>query len=147
MGTITKRALAAAMASSESKVSTSSASKVAEGASKVVDSASAVAKDSDADGLCEFGSKYVCNNDFFRARIMRYPPFVHEDSPFFEGKDERCHCSCACGKEEAYKYTDSYLLAQLKDATSARQTEAPSAQAMHASTEDLKAEAEAAEVV
>merc|ERR1712078_766239 len=104
MGTITKRALAAAMASSESKVSTSSASKVAEGASKVVDSASAVAKDSDADGLCEFGSKYVCNNDFFRARIMRYPafvwiygcsqipegsPFAHEDSPFFEGKDER----------------------------------------------------------
>ena len=51
--TITKRALAAAMASSESKVSTPSASKVAEGASKVVDSASAVAKDySDADGLC-----------------------------------------------------------------------------------------------
>ena len=49
----TKRALAAAMASSESKVSTPSASKVAEGASKVVDSASAVAKDySDADGLC-----------------------------------------------------------------------------------------------
>merc|ERR1712205_172767 len=39
---ITKRALAAAMASSESKVSTPSASKVAEGASKVVDSASAV---------------------------------------------------------------------------------------------------------
>ena len=57
------------------------------------------------------------------------------------------HCSCACGKEEAYKYTDSYVVAQLKDATSARQTEAPSAQAMHASTEDLKAEAEAAEVV
>ena len=58
------------------------------------------------------------------------------------------HCSCACGKEEAYKYTDSCLLAQLKDAKpSARQTEAPSAQAMHASTEDLKAEAEAAEVV
>lgn len=51
--TIIKRALAAAMASSESKVSTPSASKVAEGASKVVDSASAVAKDySDADGLC-----------------------------------------------------------------------------------------------
>ena len=53
ISTITKRALAAAMASSESKVSTPSASKVAEGASKVVDSASAVAKDySDADGLC-----------------------------------------------------------------------------------------------
>merc|ERR1712205_75930 len=153
---ITKRALAAAMASSESKVSTPSAS-------KVVDSASAVAKDySDADGLCECGTKYVCNSDFFRVRIMRYPafvwiygcsqipedsPFAHEDSPFFEGKDDRCHCSCACGKEEAYKYTDSYVVAQLKDATSARQTEAPSAQAMHASTEDLKAEAEAAEVV
>merc|ERR1712216_824165 len=163
MGTITKRALAAAMASSESKVSTPSASKVAEGASKVVDSASAVAKDySDADGLCECGTKYVCNSDFFRVRIMRYPafvwiygcsqipedsPFAHEDSPFFEGKDDRCHCSCACGKEEAYKYTDSCVVAQLKDATSARQTEAPSAQAMHASTEDLKAEAEAAEVV
>ena len=58
------------------------------------------------------------------------------------------HCSCACGKEEAYKYTDSYVLAQLKDAKpSARPAEAPSAQAMHASTEDLKAEAEAAEVV
>merc|ERR1712205_178817 len=153
---ITKRALAAAMASSESKVSTP-------GASKVVDSASAVAKDySDADGLCECGTKYVCNSDFFRVRIMRYPafvwiygcsqipedsPFAHEDSPFFEGKDDRCHCSCACGKEGAYKYTDSNLLAQLKDATSACQTEAPSAQAMHASTEDLKAEAEAVEVV
>ena len=58
------------------------------------------------------------------------------------------HCSCACGKEEAYKYTDAYVLAQLKDARpSVPQTEAPSAQAMHASTEDLKAEAEAAEVV
>merc|ERR1711934_813037 len=105
----------------------------------------------------------VCNSDFFRVRIMRYPafvwiygcsqipedpPFAHEDSPFFEGKDDRCHCSCACGKEEAYKYTDAYVVAQLKDARpSVPQTEAPSAQAMHASTEDLKAEAEAAEVV
>jgi hypothetical protein len=81
------------------------------------------------------------------SQIPEDSPFAHEDSPFFEGKDDRCHCSCACGKEGAYKYTDASLLAQLKDATSARQTEAPSAQAMHASTEDLKAEAEAAEVV
>ena len=52
----------------------------------------------------ECGTKYVCNSDFFRVRIMRYPafvwiygcsqipegsPFAHEDSPFFEGKDDR----------------------------------------------------------
>lgn len=120
---------------------------------------------------CEAVDEIVCNGcacaegNFCRSRLVRYPLFVWvwgcgtmpADSPYARGgplassKDDRCHCACYCGEEEARPLTAAFQNHALAaagvdgtDKTDNASEEAPAAQEMTKDGGDTGTEPDAA---